>query len=61
MSHEEKVMFLLKLAVDTANARYIAASQPNKMMQGTFNFDESIEVFYKKFESLLDKKLQSST
>jgi hypothetical protein len=57
MTHEEKVMFLMRLAVDTHNAYrsgQIASSRGPTITRDPIS---AIEDIYEKYEAFLDKKL----
>lgn len=57
MTKEEKVMFLMRLAVDTHNAfrsGQLAAGKGGGFVQDPI---DSIERIYEKYEALLDKKI----
>ncbi|WP_213180890.1 hypothetical protein [Citrobacter freundii] len=57
MTKEEKVMFLMRLAVETHSAYrsgQIAAGKPSNPSHDPI---ETIEKIYEKYEELLDKKL----
>lgn len=59
MKHEEKVMFLMRLAVDTHNAYrsgQIASSRGSVLSRDPMS---AIEDIYEKYEAFLDKKLTS--
>ncbi|HAO0323836.1 TPA: hypothetical protein IGZ64_003696 [Escherichia coli] len=57
MTKEEKVMFLMRLAVEThsayRSAQIAAGKSPNKDPDPV----EAIEMIYDRYEQLLDKKL----
>ncbi|MDA8487442.1 hypothetical protein [Kluyvera sp. Awk 3] len=61
MTKEEKVMFLMRLAVDTHSAfraAQIASPRSNSISRDPMN---EIEEIYVKYEEFLDKKLESGS
>lgn len=57
MTKEEKVIFLMRLAVDTHSAYRSAQIASGKGMNADHDPIEAIEKIYNKYEALLDKKL----
>ena len=59
MTQEEKVMFLMRLAVETFNAHcQVPISLSRSISLSTEQMGE-IDVIYDKFEAFLDKKLMA--
>ena len=57
MTKEEKVIFLMRLAVDTHSAYRSAQIASGKALHADHDPIEAIERIYGKYEELLDKKL----
>ncbi|EKN4004232.1 hypothetical protein ACRXAU_001650 [Yersinia enterocolitica] len=53
MTQEEKVLFLMKLSVETATA---FRTSP-KITVSSHDFFESVDGYYEKFEAILNEKL----
>lgn len=60
MTHEEKVLYLFKLSVDTAT-QYKVASLGSRGPSGSSTLEEMIGNIYKKLEPLLEEKLKSES
>lgn len=57
MTHEEKVMFLMRLAVDTHNAYRSGQIASSRNPSITRDPISAIEDIYEKYEAFLDEKL----
>lgn len=55
MTQEEKVMFLMRLAVDTYNTQFKEKDIPQKAVPAAVDKGGAIAVFYDAFESFLMK------
>ncbi|QKP99851.1 hypothetical protein HPE39_13065 [Escherichia coli] len=55
MTQEEKVMFLMRLAVDTYNTQFTEKDIPQKAVPAAVDKGGAIAVFYDAFESFNEK------
>lgn len=59
MTQEEKVMFLMRLAVDIYNTQFREKDIPQKAVPAAVDKGGAIAVFYDAFESFFDEKLDA--
>ncbi|EED0624385.1 TPA: hypothetical protein RXO57_000406 [Escherichia coli] len=61
MTQEEKVMFLMRLAVDSYNANFSEHPNPLDRIPSATEASGAISVIYDALETFLDRKLSSVT
>lgn len=59
MTKEEKVMFLMRLAVETHSAYRAAQISSPRAHTSSHDYMSAIEAIYDRYEEFLDKKLES--